>query len=117
MSDRLTLKSCSKADLLWVIEHVRRHSLSRIDPYIDCALSDLQLQKDRAKYDEADRLNKLAAEKRRQYIELLAPYDGVRLLDIPLPILEQADALKEEAQAADKKWLKIMGIRSFRKES
>ncbi len=59
---------------------------------------------------EAKRISDYAFQKRQEYIDLLAPYEGKLLSDIPASVLEKADSAMKEAQKADRKWNKIMGF-------
>ena len=104
----MTLQQCSKADLLWVIERICMRNLSRCD--LDIALIDLAYEKEKTRIEEAQKYAKLADEKRRAYIALLEPYDGMKWVDIPLEVLEQGAKLQEQATAADRKWAKLLGI-------
>ena len=45
---------------------------------------------------------------RRQYVELLTPYEGKPILDVPADVLDHASAILEEAQVLDKKWSRLM---------
>ena len=103
----LKLGGYSKADLIWIIEYLVRWNG---DFYLERALSDLKYQKELARIDEADKYSAIADKKRREYIDLLAPYDGKRWCDIPADVVRRATAAMKEAQAADKKYMSLMGI-------
>ena len=51
-----------------------------------------------------------AAEKRMAYCELMKPYEGKRLVDIPQETIEKASRLLEEAEEAARKWDRMMGM-------
>ena len=102
----MTLNQCSKADLLWVFERLQ----IRCKWEIQSALSDLALEKERQRISEAEKYCKLAAQKRREYCDILEPFEGRKLVDIPLPVLEKADQAIREAAEADKKWAKLMDL-------
>ena len=104
----MKLAECSKADLLWIIKRMSQGYGD--DWHLARALSDLQGQKDEERFSEADRLMKVSSEARKRYIKILEPYEGKRIADIPFPVLEQADAEIKQAQGADAKWNKLMGI-------
>ena len=104
----MTLQQCTKAELLWVIDRACKHNLS--DWAIKAALNDLELEKIRKSMDEADQLREFAYEKRMEYIELMKPYDGWKFIDIPLDVLEKAQAAMDQAQEADRKWEKLMRV-------
>ena len=105
--DHITLNECTKADLLWIIN---RLTIMQGDYYLKRALNDLWYEKEKQRIAEADKYAKLANTKRREYIELLGPYDGQSIMSIPMKVLDKADTLMKEAQAADKKYMKLMGI-------
>ena len=102
------LSKYSKADLIWIINRMVANSLSK--ELLRRAINDLKYEKERKRFDEADKVGKIANKKRQEYIDLLSPYDGMRVLDIPIDVLEKADQLMKEAQAADRKWTKLMGL-------
>lgn len=106
----MTLSDCTKADLLWIINRVKQRYLHNVDFEIQRALNDLEYEKIRQRHDEAERYVLLANEKRREYIELLSPYDGMKIIDIPLPVLDKADKLLKKAREYDKRWNKLIGL-------
>ena len=106
----MTLKGCTKAELLWLIDWMCTHSMFRHDIEIERALNALELEREQKRLDEADRLNEESARLRQQAAELLTPYEGKPVLDIPADVLDHAAALQEEAQMLDKKWCKLMKV-------
>lgn len=78
----MTLKDCTKAELLWIIDRLRNRGLYRLDTIISIALNDLEYQREQKKLDEADRLNEESARLRQQAAELLTPYEGKSILDV-----------------------------------
>lgn len=103
----MKLKDCTKAELIFVIKRLQLYSLSDRH-YIQLALRDVEAERDRRKFDEAKRLSNYSFQKRQEYIDLLAPYDGKRLVDIPDSVFNKASAAMREAEKADRKWNKIM---------
>lgn len=91
---------------MWI---VRRLQL-RCKYDIEIALNDLSYEKEKNRISEAEKCYKLADKKRREYLALLEPYIGKPMKDTPLSVLEQADILMKEAQAADQKWAKLMDL-------
>ena len=73
-----------------------------------CALEDLRYAKELARLEQADAQLRKASDARLRYIEILKPYDGMRFIDIPMEVLEAADRAMNEAQAADRKWERLM---------
>ena len=102
----ITLSQCSKADLLWIVKRLQL----RCKYDIEIALNDLSYEKEKKRISEAEKCYKLADKKRREYLALLEPYIGKPMKDTPLSVLEQADILMKEAQAADRKWAKLMDL-------
>jgi len=105
----MTLKDCTKAELLFVIERLQAYN-SLNSYYVRRALCSVVEQRDERKYKETQQLLDLSAQKRREYVSLLEPYKEKCLIDIPDSVIRKADAALKEAQAADRKWAKIMGI-------
>lgn len=106
----MTLKDCTKAELLWIIDWLCNHSMFRHDLEIKRALNALEYEQEQRKLDEADRLNEESARLRQQYVELLTPYEGKPILDIPADVLDHASAILEEAQALEEKWNRLMKL-------
>ena len=103
----VNLNGFSKADLIWIVEYfVKWHG----DFYLERAISDLKYRKELERIEEADRFAAIADKKRREYIDLLAPYEGKRWCDLPADVVRRATAAMKEAQAADKKYMSLMGI-------
>lgn len=105
----MKLSDCTKADLLWIIKTMCKYDLS--DRTLRLALNDLAYEKERERIDRADQLVKTARDASQRYIELLKPYEGMPILDVPLDVLKQADAALAESRAANKQWAKLMGVK------
>ena len=67
----MTLKDCTKAELLWIIDRLRNRGLYRLDTIIAIAWNDLDYQRVQQKLGEADRVNEECARLRQQAAELL----------------------------------------------
>ena len=104
----LRLKDCTKSELLFIIQQFKFHCGSSGEYYLMQALGDVRMQRLDARHAEADRLSALSHNKRQEYIMLLSPYEGARLSEIPLAVLEAAETAMKEAQAADRKWANLM---------
>lgn len=103
----MTLNQCTKEELIFIINSMARRncfSQEQIQITIDRHLSDVVYQRQRKLLTEADNWNKIAADCRQQYLNILAPYDGKKLIDVPMDIIKKADALLKDAQYADRKW-------------
>lgn len=105
----MTLKDCTKEELIYIVNYIAgRIGLQNKDYYIKSALSEVEYERKRKKLDRAEELNQLSAKKRAEYIELLKGYDGMKLVEIPLGVIYEAEALLKEAEKADKEFDKIM---------
>ena len=102
------LKKLSKDDLIWIITRMSSFGQGY---YLEEALRSLELLKNEKKYNKADELAKKSLQYRQEYIDLLTPYDGKPIKDIPYSILEKASDAMEKAQKLDKQWARLMGIR------
>ena len=107
-SNHERLKKLSKDDLIWIITRMSSFGQGY---YLEEALRSLELLKNEEKYNKADELSKKSLQYRQEYIDLLAPYDGKPIKDIPYSILEKASDAMEKAQKLDKQWARLMGIR------
>lgn len=104
----MRLNDLNKADLIWVINRMKMYCLGSHE--YDRAMSDLQCEKEERNLREADKQAQIAHSERMKYCELLKPYDGVKIKDIPSDVLTKAGDALQRAQAADKKWLKLINI-------
>ena len=105
----MTLSQCTKADLVWVIEHIELR-LPEGKYAVERALSALEQEKLELRYAEANIIAEAAHEKRLKVAELLNPYEGNGLLEVPASVLDQVSRLLEDAEKLDRKWNKLMGI-------
>lgn len=105
----MKLSDCTKADLLWIIKQICKDELS--DHRLQWALNDLEYEKERERLDRADQARQAASAASQRYIELMAPYDGASLTDVPKDVLQKADAAMAESRAANKQWAKLMGVK------
>lgn len=106
----MTLKDCTKEELIFIISQLKIHCGSSGEYYVTRVLSALELDREEKKLEKARQWADRADQKRREHIAILSPYDGMRWVDIPADVLERADAAMKEAQAADRAWNKIMGL-------
>ena len=105
----MNLSDCTKADLLWIIKTMCKYDLS--DLSLQRALNDLEWEKEQDRLARADQALQTASAASQRYIELLKPYEGMPLMDVPMDILQQADAAMAESRAANKQWAKLMGVK------
>lgn len=106
----MTLNDCTKAELLMVIDHLKRHLWPNGDYQLQRGLSEVSLKRETAKLDKADKIAAQADAKRREYIDLLKPYEGKPFGEIPFPTISKARQALVEAQKLDEEWNKLMNI-------
>lgn len=106
----MKLSDCTIADLLWVVKHLCSHYLSDGEYFLERTLNDLSFQKEQERLNEAEKYADIADSARKRWVSLMAPYDGWRLLDIPVDVIQEADAAMQEAKDADNKWQQLMGF-------
>lgn len=106
----MTLQQCTKKELLYIFEQLPQRYMFKLDYYINSILSDIEYQRESKKIDEAGKLADIAFSKRKEYAQLLKPYEGKKFADVPLDVLKKADNLMKEAQKADREYRKLMDI-------
>lgn len=102
----------SKAELLQVVEML---AFGANEYYLNRALGRIEMQRNDAHYE---RCRKLIDEEKQHYdayFDLLKPYEGRRLMDIPLDVVKKAQAEFDKARAAGKKWEKLNGLDKTRR--
>lgn len=75
------------------------------------ALNDLEWEKEQDRLARADQALQTASAASQRYIELLEPYEGMPLIEVPMDVLKQADAALAESRAANAQWAKLMGVK------
>lgn len=103
------LQKLSKADLIWCILEYEKHSLGW--PSVDSILAELKHKKNIENIDRCETLAKKAHDKRMAYCELIAPYEGKPIAEMPKQVFEKAIELLREAEAADDEWFRLSGIK------
>lgn len=101
----IKLESLSKVDLIWLIRRMQQWPMG--DSAYRHAVTDLECKKNMERINEADRLLGISIEANKQVADILRPYDGQRMVDIPLAVLEQADKCSKRAERAYKTYLKL----------
>lgn len=101
------LNKYSKEDLIWIIN--RMYAFGD-DWSLQEALRNLEYDKEMKRIREAEKIAEQSHKLRQEYIDLLMPFDGKPINEIPLDILEKASAAMKKAQSLDKKWNKLMGL-------
>ena len=110
MAESINLQKCTKEELLFLIERMRRYDMgdSMFRSASHALFEDRLMRRSRL----AEEQLKISHDASMAYIDLLKPYEGGVIKDIPLEILEQAQALLDKARAADKKWARLMDLNS-----
>lgn len=87
----MRLKNCTKAELLQVIEALRRMSSGDMDAMIDIALSQIEAKRLKEKFSKSQHLLAQSNYALAEYRKLIAPYDGVDPADIPTDVVIRAN--------------------------
>ena len=103
------LQKLRKTDLIWCILEYEKHNLGW--PSVDAILADLKYKKDIENIDRCEKLAKQSHEKRLAYNDLIAPYVGKSITEVPKPVFDRAVELLREAEAADEEWYRRSGIK------
>ena len=107
----MTLNQCTKEELIFIINRaVGRHCFSeeQRQAEIDRYLSDVVYQRQQKILQDAKHWCEIATDCRRQYLDILALYEGKKLIDIPIDVVKKAEMLVKDAQYADRKWEECM---------
>lgn len=105
----MNLSDCTKADLLWIIKTMCKYDLS--DLSLQRALNDLEWEKERDRLARADQALQASSVAYQRYIELMKPYEGMPLTEVPRDVWRQADAAMAEYRAENAQWAKLMGVK------
>lgn len=105
----MTLRDCTKAELLEILAVINRDAGNSWT--ISRALSNIEMRRIERTSAEAKRLCDLAGAKKREYFELLAPYEGKPVMSIPDTVMQKARRALDESEQAEVKWMKLMGMR------
>lgn len=103
-SKKPRLKDCNKDELIWIVNRIlQRTCFNNRDIELERALNDLWYEKEKERINKSEKLAEVAKQKWDEYIDILKPYDGCKLIDIPVNIVEKATKAYDDALAADKK--------------
>ena len=98
----------TKAELLQVVEML---AFGANEYYLDRALGRIEMQRNDAHHE---RCVKLIDEERKHYaayFDLLRPYEGKPIADVPPDVLKRAQAELDKARAAGQEWNRRNGIK------
>lgn len=107
----MTLKDCTKDELIFVIERLKFYGFTAGDHYIRRALNDVEMQREDRKFEQSRQLREQAQKKFEEYSDLVRAYEGKPISDIPAGIMNKAAAIAREYDELNRKWLKVAGIK------
>lgn len=100
----MTLEQCTKAELIQIIKQTNYLSEYRVN----CVLLDIEKQRMQKRFKEAEKYGRIATENLNKYIEILKPYEGKKVFDIPSAIILKAAEYKKAFKKAQKKEFELM---------
>ena len=95
----MTLEQCTKAELIQIIKKTNYLS----DRRVKCALLDIEVQRMQKRFKESEKYFRIAAENLNKYIEILKPYEGKKVIDIPSNIISKMAEYEKAYEKAQKK--------------
>lgn len=98
----------TKAELLQVMEILAESA----EYELDRALSQIERQRNEAHYEKSKKLIDEEMQHYRAYLELLRPYAGRPVKEIPADVFKRAMEEWGKAHAAGKEWDKLNGIKT-----
>lgn len=98
----------TKAELLQVVEMLAEGAG---EYYLDRALGCIEMQRNDAHIEKSKKLIDEEKQHYDAYFDLLKPYEGCRLMDIPLDVVKKAQAELDKARAAGAEWNRLNRIR------
>lgn len=107
----MNLSKCTKSELLFIIERLKKDSLVNVDLYIERYLIDLEYKRELDSLEKQKKQYDIEIEGIKKCIDLLKPYEGKKIVDIPDAILKEASEALEKSKKANKKYAKLMGLK------
>ena len=93
------LEKYTKADLIWLVKKIQEYEIGV--SHVNLALFDLKQKKARECLKKAEECNKRSGECLRRYIDLMKPYEGKGLLEIPNDVWAKATKEIEKKKRFD----------------
>lgn len=103
----------TKAELLQVVEML---AFGENKYYLDRALGRIEMQRNDAHHERCRKLIDEESQHCNNYFDLLRPYEGKPIEDVPLGVLKQAQAEWAKARAAGQEWNRLNEIRLKERE-
>lgn len=97
----------TKAELLQVVEML---TLEAGQYWLDRALGRIELQRNDAFIEKSRKLIDKESQHYDNYFEIMRPYEGTPLKDVPLDVVMRAQEELDKALLAGKEWNKLNGI-------
>lgn len=107
----MKLTDCTKSELIWVIEQAGKLSLGDTEYYINRALNDLQFQREMERIEKAEKLTEISRKATEEYVQLLKPYEGKAISEVPLDVLRKADLALKRSKEANEKYCRLMRVK------
>lgn len=104
----MTLKECTKEELMFIIKRFKQYALSQGDFYLQRCLGDLEYERVKKKIAEAERWSQVSDSCRQRYVEILKKYEDAKSFDMPISEFKEAEQCLKDAQRADKKYDELM---------
>ena len=98
----------TKAELLQVVEML---AFGENKYYLDRALGRIEMQRNDAYYERCQKLVVEESQHCNNYFDLLRPYKGKPIEDVPSDVWKQAQAEWAKARAAGQEWNRLNEIR------
>lgn len=96
----MTLEDCTKEELIYLLR--KNHCYAFTEPR-QLEIDVLLYRSDRCTKSEAENQQKEAQASRR-YVDIMAPYNGRRIADIPERVFKKARAALNEREKYEKAW-------------
>lgn len=107
----MNLTDCTKSELIWVIEQAGKLSLGNTEYYINRALNDLQFQREMKRIEKAKKLTEISRKATEEYVQLLKPYEGKAISEVPLDVLRKAGLALKRSKEASEKCCRLMRVK------
>ena len=98
----------TKTELLQVVEML---AFGANKYYLDRALGRIEMQRNDAHFERCRKLIDGERKHYAAYFDLLRPYEGKPIADVPPDVLKQAQAELDKARAAGQEWNRRNGIK------
>ena len=98
----------TKAELLQVVEML---TFGANEYYLDRALGRIEMQRNDAYCERCQKLIDEESQHCNNYFDILRPYEGKPIEDVPSDVWKQAQAEWAKASAAGQEWNRLNGIR------